>query len=106
MKNTCRYATKYSNTACLNQPVVTWNSNNFTIVRLSPHGITCVAYHVFEFAAYTLLVLHLPFTVFSANVLHSRGFLKEVVSVMNNMLRPLWKPEASSYCHLNVGVCK
>lgn len=76
MKNTCRYATKYSNTAHLSQPVVAGNSNNCTIVHLSSNGITCVVCQVFEFAVYASLVLHLPFTVLSANVLNSGGLVE------------------------------
>lgn len=71
MKHTCRYATKYSNTAFLNQPVATGNSNNCTIVHLISTGITWVVCQVFEFAARALLVLRLSFTVLSTYVLNS-----------------------------------
>lgn len=87
-KNTCRYATKYSNTALLNQAVATGRSNNCTVVHWSTSGNTCIVSQILEFAAYALLLLYLPFTVLSANVLNSGGLAEEVVGVIvNDVLR-------------------
>lgn len=63
-------------TGCLNQPVVTSNSDSCSIVHLSSNGITCLACRVFEFAACALLGLHCSFRVLSINVLKNWGLVE------------------------------
>lgn len=53
-------------------------------------------------SAYALFVIQLPFTALSSNVLQSGGLVEGTCQCCEW----IWKPEASSYCHLNMSVCK